>query len=73
MNPKKLRTDEQLVGEQQLAAGQKAAREFGSVEELLQHDAAQTSVPPAIAARLQESMAKEPAAPTGWWRRLLGG
>ena len=62
--------------EQQLSAGhqtqQHSAREFGTVEELLRHDALHTTVPPAIAHRLQESIGSLPPAPRPWWRRLLG-
>ena len=52
---------------------QQAAREFGTVEELLRHDAAQTPVPPELAARVRNSVAQEPSPRTGWWRRLFGG
>ena len=66
--------EQELAQQQQLGAGQKqAVREFGSVEELLRHDAAQTRVPSELAARVRDSVAREPAPQTGWWRRLLGG
>jgi len=66
--------EQELAQQQQLGARQKqAVREFGSVEELLRHDAAQTPVPPELAARVRDSVAREPAPQTGWWRRLLGG
>lgn len=70
----KLSTDqnEQLASAQQ-QAGQAAAREFNSVEELLRHDARQTPVPPGIAARLQQSLGSEAAPARPWWRRLFGG
>jgi hypothetical protein len=72
MNSRKLqRTDEELA-QQQGTEHRHAAREFGSVEELLRHDAAQTSLPPEIAARLQESIAKERSTETSWWRRMFG-
>jgi len=65
-------TDEELAREQQVSAEHRqGAREFGSVEELLRHDAAQTTVPPHVAARVQESIAREPK-PAGWWGRLFG-
>jgi hypothetical protein len=63
---------EQQAAEQQ--AGQTAAKEFGTVEELLKYDAQQTEVPPKVAERLEESVRKEPAgpAPRSWWRRFFG-
>ena len=50
---------------------QTSAREFASAEELLRHDAGQTTVPPAIAERLSQSIQKEPKPAPSWWRRLL--
>ena len=47
------------------------AREFASTEELLRHDAAQTQVPPVIAERLTQSIAKLPGKPQSWWQRWL--
>jgi hypothetical protein len=49
-------------------------REFGTVEELLRHDAGQTPVPPSVAQRLEDSLAGcEPARPPKpWWKRILG-
>ena len=76
MEPKRKlqqRAEQDTAHARQLGAQQRqTVREFHSVEELLQHDAAQTTVPPAVAARLQESMAREPAPRSGWWRRLFG-
>ena len=50
---------------------QSTAREFASAEELLRHDAAQTQVPPVIAERLTQSIAKLPQQPRSWWQRWL--
>jgi len=52
---------------------QQAAREFANAEELLRYDAANTTVPPAIAQRLQKSTGDLPAPKTSWWKRLFGG
>lgn len=49
---------------------QKSAVEFGTVEEMLRHDALHTPVPPSIAHRLQESIG--PARTRSWWRRFFG-
>lgn len=49
------------------------AQEFMAVEDLLRHDAAQTPVPPNVAGRLRESLAREPRPAASWWRRLLPG
>jgi hypothetical protein len=46
--------------------------QFESAEELLKHDAAQITPPPAIMARLRESLAKEPPKKSrSWWQRLF--
>ena len=50
---------------------QTAAREFGSVEELMRHDASQTAVPPGIAERLAQSVQRIPSPERSWWQRLL--
>jgi hypothetical protein len=50
-----------------------AAREFAHAEELLRYDAEQTTVPPAIAQRLQKSTADLPVPKKSWWKRWLGG
>ena len=50
-----------------------SVREFASAEELLRADAAQTEVPPEIAARLKKSAAQiQPPAVRPWWKTLLG-
>jgi uncharacterized protein YprB with RNaseH-like and TPR domain len=64
----KHRSQEQLA---QTAANQATAREFATAEELLRHDAAQTQVPPVIAERLTQSIAKLPQPPRSWWQRWL--
>jgi len=80
MNPQKKSTTRQQTDEQQQiqqdqqAKQAAAAQEFASVEELLRHDSLNTTVPPAIAQRLQESLNQLPPAPRpAWWRRILGG
>jgi hypothetical protein len=55
------------------ASQQAPAREFASAEELLRHDASQTTVPPAIAERLSQSIQNEPKPERSWWKRLLHG
>ena len=60
--------------QQQLAEAlpqQSTAREFATVEEALQADAAQTPVPPAVAQRLNESIRQEPKS-RSWWQRFTG-
>ena len=51
---------------------QSSAREFATPEELLQHDAARTFVPPAVEARLAQSLRSEPKLERSWWRRVFG-
>jgi hypothetical protein len=47
------------------------AQEFENVEQLLRYDAAQTTVPPEIARRLNESAAKSPPPKRPWWKRIF--
>jgi hypothetical protein len=64
---------EEQAQEQSLQEEQQTAREFGSVEDLLRHDAVHTPVPPAIAQRLQESIGPMlPPTNRPWWKRLFG-
>ena len=52
---------------------QQVAKEFESSDELLRFDAAQTTVPPEIAQRLQKSAAQlKPPAGRSWWKTLFG-
>jgi hypothetical protein len=63
--------------QEELAAQQSqipSGKEFSSPEELLRFDAAQTSVPPGIAERLQNSSATvPPPSSRPWWKRMFGG
>ena len=49
------------------------AKEFSSVEEMLHEDSSQTAVPPGIAVKLNESIAKLPKPSASWWQRLFSG
>ncbi len=63
----------ELNAQGQHTSAHAAAAEFDSPEALLRHDAAQTPVPPELAARLCESLHDEPPTPpSSCWRRLLG-
>jgi len=67
------RTQQESAQEQQTTSEQQhTAREFGSVEEMLQHDSTHVVVPPHVAARIRESVAREPRPARGWWQRLFG-
>lgn len=46
--------------------------EFGTAEELIRHDAAQTRVPGDVERRLRASLCNEPKPGKSWWRRLFG-
>ena len=62
--------EELTAGQQQT---QSSGQEFGSVDEMLRHDALHTPVPPTIAYRLEESIKElPPSSARAWWRRLLG-
>jgi hypothetical protein len=67
----KLSQKQETVAEHQTQSN--PAREFANSDELLRFDAAQTTVPPEIAQRLQKSAANIPAAPRPWWKTLFGG
>jgi hypothetical protein len=67
----KLIQKQEHVVEQQ--SRQHPAREFVNSDELLRFDAAQTTVPPEIALRLQKSMAQiSPPESRRWWKNLFG-
>ncbi len=73
MNRQRKLTPQELFGQRQNQASQThGAREFGSVEEMLRHDALHTPVPPSIAFRLRESIGRVPPTRPSWWRRLFG-
>jgi hypothetical protein len=74
MNPEFSRFREQENQDQPLQSEQKQQQsvvEFGSVEELIRHDAEETAPPPQVAERLAASILREKNIP--WWKRLLGG
>ena len=70
---KKFISQEQQQQVSETQSRQTAGREFSSVEELLRFDAAQTTVPPEIARRLQKSAANMPQPARPWWKNLFGG
>jgi len=45
--------------------------EFGSVDDLLRHDALHTPVPPGIAERLQKTLGPGRTSGSSWWRRFF--
>lgn len=55
----------------QTLSSQSTLREFATVEEALQADAAQNPVPATVTQRLNESIRQEPK-PRSWWQRLTG-
>ena len=71
----KLQHEQEQAQEQTAQAQQtqqQAPLEFSTAEEAIRHDAAQTDLPPAIAERLRDSIAREPKPAASWWKRLLG-
>jgi hypothetical protein len=74
MNPRnsKLQHEHEQEQSAQGQQTQKAPLEFTAAEEAIRHDADQTDLPPAIAERLRESIAREPKPAASWWKRLLG-
>lgn len=65
-----IRQEQQHVSETQ--SSKTAAQEFSSAEEMLRYDAKQTTVPPEIAQRLNQSLQKEPGRRRPWWQWWLG-
>jgi hypothetical protein len=61
---------EQSLTQQQ--SSETSQKEFATAEEMLRHDAAHTPVPPAIAERLEQSLAQLRPPARSWWRRILG-
>jgi hypothetical protein len=58
--------------ESHLSHSTQTAQEFESVEDLIRKDVQQTDLPPEIAERLNESIAREPQPQPGWWQRFFG-
>jgi hypothetical protein len=78
MNPPKKLTSRQQIEQQQESKTEQqtqtgAGIEFATVDDMLRHDALHTPVPPNIAKRLSESLAKEAPIAKPWWKRLFGG
>jgi len=69
----KLSAEQQQQHAAQNQTQSQGAREFANAEELLRYDAANTTVPPAIARRLQKSTADLRGSKPSWWKRWLGG
>ena len=68
--PRKLRlTPQQEAREEVQSTPTQAGHDFASVEEMLRYDASQTPPPETVAARLQDSLAQEPAPRRPWWKR----
>jgi hypothetical protein len=72
MNPNKLnhRQQQHTGPDHHEALRADAAREFGTPEELLRHDAAQIHPPAEVAARLGRSL-QGGAPPRPWWKRIF--
>lgn len=70
INKLKQQEQEQSLTQEQ-ALQQQRALEFGSPEEMLRYDAAQTEVPPRIGQRLERTLGSEPKPGRSWWRRLF--
>ncbi len=64
------RQQERMVSEE-TTLQQSGVREFGSVEELLRHDATQNPPPAELAKRVEESIRQEPAR-ASFWSRWFG-
>jgi hypothetical protein len=68
------RTESETTHEHQQQSGQQqTVREFGSAEEMLQHDAEQTIVPETVEIRLKRSTTDLARPPFPWWKRWFRG
>ena len=65
-------SDHEQESSAQHQSAQNTVQEFSTVEELLRHDAAQTSVPAGLAERLQKSSADFPRPNRSCWQRFGG-
>ena len=72
MKRQKLTQQEQEQHAAEHEAQQQTAKEFATPEEMLRHDALHTPIPPAVAHRLEQSLANVPPPPKTWWRRWFG-
>jgi len=74
-DPRKLRHTQKEETASELDHVQKLGgetKEFSSVDELLQHDAKEVVVPPAIAVKLNESISTLPKSPEKpWWKKIF--
>jgi hypothetical protein len=70
-DPLKLRQEQREVSRSEETQTQSTALEFATVEELIRYDQERTAVPPIVAERLAESVAREPRPTRSWWRRLF--
>ncbi len=70
-NPRRTR-QEQTTEEQQTLLPEQTGLEFSSAEEMIRFDAAQTTPPPELAARIRESISRETHPRRSWWKRLFG-
>jgi len=73
MKPPRTRLEQQQQSTEAQQSRQEAGREFDSVEEMLRYDVAQTTAPPAVGQRVQDSIQAEPKITRPWWRRLFSG
>ncbi len=63
-------TEEQALHVEHSQSKEKG-QEFATVEELLRYDARQNIPGPALAERVNASIANEPKRPLRWWQRLF--
>lgn len=65
-------SQQQQTVEQQTIRETRSGLEFGSAEELIRYDAAQTQPSDTLAQRVKEAVDREPMPKRSWWDRLLG-
>ncbi len=69
--PRRTRQEQTVEQHHTLRPGQ-TALEFSNAEEMIRFDAAQTPPPPALGARVRDSVNREPRLRRSWWMGLLG-
>lgn len=63
---------EQQLRQEETSAQKTSALEFQTAEELIRHDAKNTSPPEGLEKRVKESVEREAASKRRWWHRFIG-
>jgi hypothetical protein len=70
-SPRRTRQQHRTEAQHTLLPSQ-SGLEFSNAEELIRFDAAQTTPPPTLAPRVQDSVNRQPRPRRSWWARWFG-